>query len=109
MKSLSDLIAILDETGYPVAFSSFSSEGSTQAPALPYIIVMDPSSDNMFADNTVYVQIDEYRVELYAEHKSTAIEKVLEDVFKTYEIPWNKDSDYIESEKMNRTSYYIEI
>ncbi|XAO13955.1 tail terminator [Acetoanaerobium phage ANDSL2_ph1] len=70
---------------------------------------MDPSSDNMFADNTVYVQIDEYRVELYAEYKSTAIEKVLEDVFKAHEIPWNKDSDYIESEKMNRTSYYIEI
>ena len=51
--TLQELNKVLKGTGYPVAYSHFTSNSKNPLPSPPYIIYLCPYSSNFIADNKV--------------------------------------------------------
>ena len=93
---LSDLIKILEETGYPVAYDHFLKEAP---PNVPYIAVTIPYSDNFFAENSTWKEYVIFNIELCTEKKDVAAEKKLTNILDENHIAWQKTSeDFIEDD-----------
>lgn len=101
-----ELHNLLKSTGLPVAYHHFDEKNP---PSLPYIVYLFVSSANFGADNKVYAKRNNYQVELYADKKDPASEKLLEDLFDSNDIYYDKSETYIESEKMYQVIYEIQI
>ena len=63
---LSDLYALLHETGLPVTYGQFSGNAE-DIPDPPYLVYYESRSDNMGADNVTYAQCLYVNVELYTD------------------------------------------
>ncbi len=96
------LFTLLKSTGLPVAYHNF-----TPPPTPPYIVYLFAFSSNFGADNKVYRKVPHYQVELYTTKKDPATEKILEDLFDTHDIYWEKSETYIESEGLYQVLYEI--
>lgn len=103
---LEDVMEILEETGYPIAYHHFE-EG--QEPELPYIVYLSPQTENVMADGKTYIKIDELNVELYTEEKDLKAERRLEDVLEVHGLSWQKTEAYLETEKMYEVLYEMEV
>lgn len=101
---LADLKKILDQTGYPVAYSHFSSP-----PVVPYITYLVAFTSNVFADNQVYKKIDNAQIEIYTNKKDLAAEKKLEDVLDANGIPYDTTETFIESEQLFQRIYEVRL
>lgn len=88
--TLQDIIEMLEETGYPVAYDHFPKDAP---PATPYIAFTIPYTDNFYSDNIVYQQIIYGEIELCSATKDTAAEKKLTDVLDSHGIAWQKASE----------------
>lgn len=98
--TLAQLKALLDTTGYPVAYNHFNT-----APTVPFIVYRLPSSMNFGADNVVYHNISDIEIELYTNKKDLAAEKKLEDVLNANELPFEFFESWIDSEKLFQKTY----
>lgn len=101
---LSDII-----TADKVAYRMFP---KNEAPELPYIIYFEGPSDNMTADNQVYVPVMELNIEVYFDielGKDPALEKEIEDKLNEYQLVWSKDEETIDSENMIEIIYQTEV
>lgn len=104
--NLSDMISMLEETGYPVAYDHFPVDSP---PTVPYIALTLPNSNNFYADNTVRQEIVHCTVELCTEKKDPLVEKTLTDVLNSHGIPWQKTSEeFIENDKLFSIFYEFE-
>lgn len=101
-----ELRNILLSAGIPVAYRQFE-EGN--APALPWAVYYATQSDNFAADGGVYVPVQGYAVELYADKKDPSLEAAVEAVLNQAGVFWQKDETYIESEKMHEVIYEFEV
>jgi hypothetical protein len=82
--TLENVITILEQTGYPVAYDHFP----RAVPSIPYIAVTVTGTDNVYGDNGVYKQVMGFQIELCTEIKSPEQEKVLTDVLDANGICW---------------------
>jgi len=98
------LAGILSEVGVPVARGGFK---KAQAP--PYLVYVFSHSSNYAADSMVYLKRDHYQVELYTEHKDPALEDILEGVFDSHGIFYDKTESWLESEKLLEILYEIQL
>lgn len=80
-----------------------------KAPALPFICFMVDGSDNFGADNIVYKAINRVNVELYSKNKDTTSEGLIEALFETLGIYWEKDELYLDDEQCYEIIYNIEV
>ncbi|MEH7220214.1 hypothetical protein [Bacillus toyonensis] len=103
--TLSELIKILEATGYPVAYSHFTATPTNPVPALPYICFLVDGSANLMADNKVYHKINDLNIELYTTKKDLVAEAKLEKVLDDHEIPYDSYGIFIESEKLFQKIY----
>lgn len=99
MEKLYDLLKTL---GLPVVYHHFKTP-----PKLPYIVYFYTNSDNFGADNKVYHNSDNYQIELYTEKKEQNTEKLIEDLFKSNDIYYEKTETYIDDEKLYQVIYEI--
>lgn len=88
--SLKDVVAMLNETGLPVAYDHFSTR---KPPPAPYVAVAVEGTDNAFADNGVYAQMAYFAVELCTVKKEPETEKTLTDVMDAHDIAWQKTDE----------------
>ena len=96
--------AIMDTvTSIPHTYYSWP---ESQAPELPYFVWYFSGSNNIPADNSMYVNILSPVIELYTKEKDYATEKVLEDELNKYFF-WNKTETYLTSEEMFQITYEI--
>ena len=96
------LKTLLDTTGFPVAYRYFAT--AQQAPYICFFFY----GDNVFsADSERYHVANKYRVELYTAEKDPSAESRVENALAGF--VFSKDEDYIESIKMLRTTYEIEV
>lgn len=79
------------------------------APALPFIVYYVEGSDNILADNKVYLARQDVTIELYSQEKDVTSEGLLEAKLDANNIPWQKYEDYVDSEHMYMISYSITI
>lgn len=101
---LADLKKILDQSGFPVAYSHFSSP-----PVAPYITYLVAFTSPMYADNQVYKKNDNVQIELYTNKKDLAAEKKLEDLLDVNEIPYETTETFIESEQLFQRIYEVRL
>lgn len=103
---ISDIKDMLAETGVPATYLQWN---EPEVPPLPYICWQLPSSENFAADNKVYQQVEQLVIELYTEARDFALEKIITDVLDSYELVWDRDSTWIDSEAMNETTFTADV
>lgn len=101
---LADLKKILEQTGYPVAYSHFSSP-----PVAPYICYLENPSSHFIADNKVYKKIIDVRIELYTNKKDLLAEGKIESLLEQNDIPYEPDEVYIASEQLFQRIYEVRL
>ncbi|RBP89397.1 hypothetical protein DFO70_11144 [Cytobacillus firmus] len=106
--TLEELKAILDQTGFPVAYSHFN-ETDDVPPQPPFIAYLVTGSNNFFADEKVYKRIDSINVELYTSIKDELAEKKVEDLLTANGIAYQKDESWIQAEKLFLQIYDFDI
>lgn len=99
-----NLLTLLKTTSIPTAYSKFK---TVQTP--PYITYRLDGTDNLVADNKVYLVKEDYRIELYSANRDLISEGKIEAVLNANEIVWNKSESYIESEQLVLMIYEIQI
>lgn len=101
-----ELRTLMKSAGLPTVYHSWP---DGEAPSLPYIVFLAARSGNVFADNTVYLAVMQYQVELYTAEKDPDSEKLVENVLQSACIPWEKSEFFIESEGFFEILYEIEV
>jgi hypothetical protein len=96
------LFTLLKTLNLPVAYHHF-----TSPPSPPYIVYLFSYSSNFGADNKVHSQADNYQVELYTKTKDPTSEALIEGLFNTNDIYWEKTETYIDSEGLYQVLYEI--
>lgn len=76
MRTVKDLLAVLDELGLPYVQIQWY---PATAPDLPYVVVMPDQTDNKGADNVVYHSPVRYLVELYTRYRDMDLEFRIQD------------------------------
>jgi len=102
--TLIELKSLLDQSGYPVAYSHFNSP-----PNPPYIMYLVAFSSNFHADNKSYAKIQNAQVELYTEYKDLEAEQALENVLDQNDIPYDTTETFIETEQLFQKVYEIGV
>lgn len=101
---LEELNAGLSELGFPVAYNHFA-EG--HVPKCPYIVLNGLGTDNFSADGIVYHEIEDIDIELYCKKKDQVSEKKIADFLTENKIYYEKNEEYIETEKMIQVIFEI--
>lgn len=104
--TLEQVFAIIRATGLPVTYHAWPPE---EAPALPWVAIVEPGSDNFAADGVVYHPIKNIDIELYTKTKDPASETLIESALTEAGIFWEKVETYIESEQCFQEVYEIEV
>jgi hypothetical protein len=107
--TLEELAAILQSTGFPVAYSHFVQSENNPLPEPPFIVYLVAYSSNFGADNSVYYEIRNVQIELYTDTKSIETEHVLEEVLNNNEIVYQSTESYIESEQLFQKIYEVRL
>lgn len=74
----------------------------------PHLMSTEIDSDNFIADNSIYFEKCNARLELTADTRDRALEKRVEQEI-LYDIVWHREVTYISPEKVWNTSYFFEI
>lgn len=97
---------ILDELGIKYAYFQFE-EGELDG-IDKYIAYFESEKIRFLADDMVYHFEPHFAVELYTRKKDLETESALTGLFEKYQVPWSSGtSEYIESEQMYQTVFYI--
>lgn len=100
--TVSEVGALLETTGLPVAYDSF--KGGEPLPALVYYV---SRSNNFGADDKVYRRVDHIVVELYTQYRDIRTEERVESVLSDFF--WDKVIIYLDTEKCYQIIYEIEV
>lgn len=101
-QELSDMLT--KGMGIPFAFHHWD-----RPPAMPYGVYFDGRTNNFAADDVTYLVIRHCFIELYVRQRDPALEKRMEDLLDGAELFWDKNADYIDSERFFKISYEIEV
>ena len=101
-----ETMAMLQETGLPLAYDHFA-EGESPDP--PFLVFLFPESESVFADDTVYQKVEDLNVELYTDRKDPELEKKLETILTEHQCPYVKTEVWIPDERMYEVLYQTQI
>lgn len=101
-----EIASMIESTGLENAYYQYP-EG--EAPELPYILFYYPERNDFQADNKNYARIPQLNIELYTKEKDFDKEKLIEDLLDENDIPYDKEEQYIEKEKMYEVLYITEV
>nr|DAM97405.1 MAG TPA: hypothetical protein [Caudoviricetes sp.] len=74
----------------------------------PHLMSTEIDSDNFIADNIIYFEKSNTRLELTTDTRDRSLEKRVEKEI-LYDIVWKKQVAYIQSERIWNVSYFFEI
>ncbi len=101
-QEISQMIASI---GLPFAYYQFPDS----TPQVPPFICFIYDYDDVYADNSNYVGRVTLNIELYTDTKDFALESDVEEVLHNNGMSWEKESTYIDSERMNLTNYSMGV
>lgn len=102
--TLEDVAALLETTGYPAVFQEWK-EGAV--PPMPYLVYLAPYTNNFAADGTAYFVVNHVQIELYTKLKDPVAEGKVEEALSS--LYWEKNTEYLDTEKCYQTIYEIEV
>lgn len=87
----------------PTAFMRFE-----EYQELPFCVIIDAGSNNIYADNIAYFKRNKLRIELYTEFIDFEMQEKIEAYFEKEKIGWiRSEAGYIEEEEMYTVFYFI--
>ena len=92
-----------------VAYSQFTDEDTVSPPFCAFYY--SASSNNLFADGKVYACFRRLYIESYTDtsEQDSEYQTKIENLLDSQGLPWQKESEWIESEHMYLTSYTMEV
>lgn len=96
---------MLNSFGLPVAYYEFKEDTDREPP----FIVFFYAYDDLHADNSNYGHKVQLNIELYTDIKDIDQETELEQRLTELGFSYGKESQFIESERMWQTLYYMEV
>lgn len=104
--TVQEIRAIIEGFGIPAAYYEFEDD-TVQAP--PFLAWYFDGDDDFHADDTNYVHIRTLVIELYTPRKDFALEGKIEARLEELNLPYDKDGEYLNSERMHMTTYSMDI
>lgn len=95
--------------GLPYAYDHFNDADGAHPQGPPFICFLYPNSDDFIADNINYARITRLVIELYTDNVDFDLEGAVEAALIAAELPFTRDQQYIESERMYMTTYNTEV
>lgn len=77
--------------------------------ALPFITIHVEQPDNFTADNGVYCEKWNFRIDLYTVKKEPTLEYLIKQLLNYHGIAWTKTEQFIDSEQMWETEFEFEV
>lgn len=93
------------ENGIKIPYSHFDFDREVEP---PHLMSTEIDSDNFIADNKIYFEKCNARLELTTDSRDRELEKRIEEEI-LFDIIWGKEVTYIQSEKVWNVSYFFEI
>ena len=104
-KELFDLLKTVSTT-VPVAYDHFEQYPDAKI-APPFILYRETSPLTQKADDVTWARMDNFIVDLCVDKKDPTLEESLESLFTTNYLPFDKEEDYLDEERMYQIRYYI--
>ena len=101
LKEVADMVASF---GYPWRYSHFS-----ETPTPPYVVYYYPSENDVYADDSNFVNKRQLFIELFTKSKDVAKEAIIETKLKQAGLSWYKQTDFLNDEKLFQTTYECEV
>ena len=99
-----EVAELIESFGFPWRYSHF-----TQTPNPPYVVYYFPSENDVFGDDSNYVNKRQLFVELYTTAKNATTEATIEAKLKEAGLSWYKQTDFLNDEKLYQTTYECEV
>ena len=93
------------ENGIKIPYSHFDFDREVEP---PHLMSTEIDSDNFIADNKIYFEKCNARLELTTDSRDRELEKRIEEEI-LFDIIWEKELTYIQTEKVWNISYFFEI
>ncbi len=93
------------ENGIKIPYSHFDFDREVEP---PHLMSTEINSDNFIADNKIYFKKYNARLELTTDSRDRELEKRIEEEI-LFDIIWEREVTYIQSEKVWNISYFFEI
>lgn len=103
-KEVAQMIA---SVGLPFAYDHFEKKETPGKP--PFICFTYPSSENFFADDSVYQKVKRLNIELYTDEKDLDYEEAVENALDAAGLTYESSETYIDSEKMYMVSWETDV
>lgn len=88
----------------PVAYRAF-----VDAQEPPFICYLFTGDGDVMADDSNYVEISGFDVELCTDKKDPSLEADVQAALRALGLTWSKDETYIDAEKLHEVIYSIQI
>lgn len=105
-EAIADMIASI---GLPNAYDHFDPEDKNKPSGPPFICFLYPDNNDFVADDHNYVHVEQLVIELYTDNKDFDHETAIEDVLNGASLPFEKDSTWLDDERMYQTTYTTEV
>lgn len=102
-KELYDLLVTLK---LPVAYDHFE-EYPTNKVTPPFVLYFNTDATTVKAEDRTWLRYNNYIVDLVTEKKDPDLEEELEDMFYNNTIPFDKEENYIDDERIYQIRYFI--
>ncbi len=99
-----DLVLEIRSLGLPCDLDSFD-----RPPPVPYTVITYSHNVDLIADNINYLDVANYRLELYTEEKHPPTEKMIENKLRELRLPFRKTGVKIEEENLYQIAYEFQL
>ena len=98
-----DIYDLLKTLNIPVAYDHFNDE---QKVIPPFVAYRESIPETFKADGQTYYRPYEFEIELVTEKKDVALEKTIEDLFTTNNIPYDKSDEIWDKDEKIYHNYF---
>ena len=102
--TLTEIATMVASFNLPWRYSHFS-----QTPAPPYVVYYFPAENDVYADDSNFVNKRQLFIELYTTTKDTTTEATIESTLKQKGLTWYKQTDFLNDEQLYQTTYEMEV
>ena len=102
--TLTEVANMVAAFGFSCRYSHFS-----QTPATPYVVYYYPNSNDVYADDSNFVDKRALHIELFTKAKDFEAEATIEAELKKHGLTWYKQTDFLNDELIFQTTYEMEV
>lgn len=102
--TIAEIATMLSATRLPYRYSHFST-----TPNPPYLVYYFPSENDVFGDDSNYVNRRQLFIELFTKDKDFDTEATIEAALRGAGLTWYKSTDFLNDEQLFQTTFEMEV